>query len=160
MNKYKEFLENNCGVVLGIVVFLSLISIYFYNTRLQKIYDFEVIDGDTVKIYFEKWNGNLNTVQNVRFLDIDCYEIRRTDKARRQAQRTGITVEEVVKIGKESKQILADLLNRHKQELYFKGKYLPHYDGWNRLLGTLYIKDLNITDYMIADGKCLKGDTD
>lgn len=160
MNKYKEFLENNCGIVLGIVVFLSLISIYFYNTRLQKIYDFEIIDGDTIKIYFEKWNGNLNTVQNVRFLDIDCYEIRRTDKARRQAQKAGITVEEVVKIGKESKQILADLLNRHKQELYFKGKYLPHYDGWGRLLGTLYIKDLNITDYMIADGKCLKGDTD
>ena len=159
MNKYKEFLENNCGVVLGIVVFLSLISIYFYNTRLQKIYDFEVIDGDTVKIYFEKWNGNLNTVQNVRFLDIDCYEIRRTDKARQQAQKEGITVEEVVKIGKESKQILADLLNRHKQELYFKGKYLPHYDGWGRLLGTLYIRNLNITDYMIADGKCLKGNT-
>lgn len=158
MNKYKEFLENNCGVVLGIVVFLSLIPIYFYNTRLQKIYDFEVIDDDTVKIYFEKWNGNLNTVQNVRFLDIDCYEIRRTDKARRQAQKAGITVEEVVKIGKESKQILADLLNRHKQELYFKGKYLPHYDGWGRLLGTLYIKDLNITNYMIADGKCLKGE--
>lgn len=158
MNKYKEFLENNCGVVLGIVVFLSLIPICFYNTRLQKIYDFEVIDDDTVKIYFEKWNGNLNTVQNVRFLDIDCYEIRRTDKARRQAQKAGITVEEVVKIGKESKQILADLLNRHKQELYFKGKYLPHYDGWGRLLGTLYIKDLNITNYMIADGKCLKGE--
>ena len=111
MDKYKEFLEKNCGVVLGIVVFLSIISIYFYNTRLQKIYDFEVIDGDTVKIYFEKWNGNLNTVQNVRFLDIDCYEIRRTDKARQQAQKAGITVEEVVKIGKESKQILADLLN-------------------------------------------------
>ncbi len=158
MNKYKELLENNCGVVLGIVVFLCFISVYLYNTRRQKIYDFEVIDGDTVKIYFEKWNGNLNTVQNVRFLNVDCYKIRRTDKARKQAQRIGITVEEAVKIGKESKQILTDLLNRHKDKLYFKGEYLPHYDGWGRVLGTLYIKDLNITDYMIADGKCLKGD--
>lgn len=157
MNKYKEFLENNCGVVLGIVVFLCLILVYLYNTRLQKVYDFEVVDGDTVKMFFEKWNGNIDTVKMIRFTDIDCYEIKRTDKARRQAQKTGITVEEAVKIGKESKQILTDLLNRHKDEIYFKGEYLSHYDGWNRLLGTLYIKDLNVTDYMIADGKCLKG---
>lgn len=159
MNKYKEFLENNCGVVLGILVFLCLISVYVYNTRLQKVYNFKVADGDTVTLFFEKKIGNLNKVKRVRFTDIDCYEIKRTDKARRQAQKTGITVEEAVKIGKESKQILIDLLNRHKDEIYFKGKYLPHYDGWGRLLGTLYIKDLNVTDYMIADGKCLKGDT-
>lgn len=157
MNKYKEFLENNFGIVLGILVFLCLISVYLYNTRLQKVYDFEVADGDTVKVFFEKWNGNIDTVKMIRFTDIDCYEIKRTDKARRQAQKTGITVEEAVKIGKESKQILTDLLNRHKDEIYFKGEYLSHYDGWNRLLGTLYIKDLNVTDYMIADGKCLKG---
>ncbi len=157
MNKYKEFLENNCGVVLGVVVFLCFISVYLYNTRLQKVYDFDVADGDTVTVFLEKSVGNLNKVKKVRFTGIDCYEIRRTDKASKQAQRTGITVEEAVKIGKESKQILTDLLNRHKDELYFKGKSPPHHDGWGRVLGTLYIKDLNITDYMIADGKCLKG---
>jgi hypothetical protein len=87
---------------------------------------------------------------------MDCYELKRTKKARQQAKNAGITAEEVVKIGKESTQILTDLLNSHKDEIYFKGEYLPHYDFWRRILGTLYINDLSVTDYMIAEGKCLK----
>ena len=138
--------------VLGVIV----ACVYLYNTRLRKVYDFRVIDGDTAIIYFEEWSGHLDMVEDVRFLDIDCYETKRTDIARWQAARADMTVEEVVKIGKESKQILMDLLNRHKDEIYFTGTYLPQYDRWHRRWGTLYINDVNVTEYMIAKGKCVR----
>jgi endonuclease YncB( thermonuclease family) len=153
MNKYEKFLKDYPGVVFWAVVLLGLISVYLYNTRLQKVYNFRVIDGDTVTVFLEK--NSLNKVETVRFVDMDCYELKRTKKARQQAKNAGITAEEVVKIGKESTQILTDLLNSHKDEIYFKAEY-PHRYDWRRILGTLYINDLSVTDYMIAEGKCLK----
>lgn len=158
MNKYKEFLAKHPEIVIWSVLCLCMTSVFLYNTRMQKVYDCKVIDGDTVIVFLEKWQGNLNTVQTIRFTDIECNEIKRTAKARQQAKQQNLTAEKVVSIGKESKQILSDLLAKHKHEIYFKGQILPHYDVWGRLLGTLYIGDKSVTTYMINKGKCFASD--
>lgn len=158
MNKYKEFLAKHPEIVIWSVLCLCMTSVFLYNTRMQKVYDYKVIDGDTVIVFLEKWQGNLNTVQTIRFTDIECNEIKRTAKARQQAKQQNVTAEKVVSIGKESKQILSDLLAKHKHEIYFKGQILPHYDVWGRLLGTLYIGDKSVTTYMINKGKCFASD--
>lgn len=154
MNKYKEFLAKHPEAVIWSVLFLCMASVLLYNTRMQKVYDYKVIDGDTVTVFLEEWQGNLNMVQTIRFTDIECNEIKRTAKARQQAKQQNITVEEVVFRGKESKQTLSALLAKHKHEIYFKGQILPHYDVWGRLLGTLYIGDKSVTTYMTNKGKC------
>ncbi len=158
MNKYKEFLAKHSDAVIWSILFLCVTSVFLYNTRMQKVYDYRVIDGDTVTVFLEKWQGNLDTVQTIRFTDIECNEIKRTAKARQQAKQQNITAEEVVSIGKKSKQILSDLLAKHKNEIYFKGQILPHYDVWGRLLGTLYIGNKSVTTYMINQGKCSASD--
>ena len=67
-----------------------------------------VVDGDTVKIMYN------NQKISVRLVGIDCFETSRNVRGKWQSDFYNINLNQVVKRGKESKEILNNLLNGHR----------------------------------------------
>ena len=103
-----------------------------------------VVDGDTVKIMYN------NQKISVRLVGIDCFETSRNVRGKWQSDFYNINLNQVVKRGKESKEILNNFLNGHRYiQLDHQG-----YDKYNRILGIIYLYDTNINQYMLDKGKC------
>jgi endonuclease YncB( thermonuclease family) len=108
----------------------------------------EVTDGDTVKII-----KNGEDIK-VRLVDIDCYETSANPRGKWQAEYYNKSIDEVIKLGNQSKEILQDFVNQQangKVVLVDRGK-----DKYKRTLGILYIDGVNVNDYMLQYGKCEK----
>jgi endonuclease YncB( thermonuclease family) len=108
----------------------------------------EVTDGDTVKIIKN------DEIIKVRLADIDCFETSANPRGKWQAEHYNKTIDEVIKLGKQSKEILQDFVNQQadgKVVLVDRGK-----DKYKRTLGVLYIDGVNVNDYMLQYGKCEK----
>ena len=83
---------------------------------------------------------------------IDCYETSKRDRAYKQAYLNKITIEEVVQKGKESKTILANLLQNQSNVTV---KFTDTDNRYNRNVGIIYINDINVNEYMIKNGGCM-----
>ena len=70
-----------------------------------------VTDGDTIKV---RVAGKL---EPVRLVGIECAEIRRTAKARRQAEERGLTLEELLAKGRAATERLRKLVEGRRVEL-------------------------------------------
>lgn len=108
----------------------------------------EITDGDTVKI-----TKNGEEIK-VRLVDIDCFETSANPRGKWQAEHYNKSIDEVIKLGKQSKEILQDFVNQQadgKVVLVDRGK-----DKYKRTLGVLYIDGVNVNDYMLQYGKCEK----
>lgn len=108
----------------------------------------EVTDGDTVKIIK---NGE---ELKVRLIDIDCFETSANSRGKWQAEYYKKSIDEVVSLGKKSKEILQNFVDQQangKVVLVDKGK-----DKYNRTLGIVFIDGVNVNDYMLQYGKCEK----
>lgn len=108
----------------------------------------EVTDGDTVKII-----KNDEEIK-VRLVDIDCFETSANPRGKWQAEHYNKSIDEVIKLGNQSKEILQDFVNQQadgKVVLVDRGK-----DKYKRTLGVLYIDGVNVNDYMLQYGKCEK----
>lgn len=105
----------------------------------------KVCDGDTVQVEYN------NEIHSIRFLGVDCYETRKINRAYKQAYLNKITIEEVVRRGKYSKQFLNEYLQQSPVvKLEPGGK-----DIYNRDLGTLYSDNININKLMVDKGMCM-----
>lgn len=105
----------------------------------------KICDGDTVKVMYN------NETRSIRFLGVDCYETGKINRAYKQAYLNKITIEEVVRRGKYSKQFLSDYIGKSENIILVPGGK----DLYNRDLGTLYKDDVNINRLMIEKGMCL-----
>jgi micrococcal nuclease len=108
----------------------------------------EVTDGDTVKI-----TKNGEEIK-VRLVDIDCFETSANPRGKWQAEHYNKSINEVISLGNQSKEILQDFVNQQadgKVVLVDRGK-----DKYKRTLGVLYIDGVNVNDYMLQYGKCEK----
>lgn len=108
----------------------------------------EVTDGDTVKII-----KNDEEIK-VRLVDIDCFETSANPRGKWQAEHYNKSINEVINLGNQSKEILQDFVNQQadgKVVLVDRGK-----DKYKRTLGVLYIDGVNVNDYMLQYGKCEK----
>ena len=113
----------------------------------------EVLDGDTLKgvISGEKY-------ATIRLADIDCPEFSKKSngKLSKQAKEWNMEQDEVVKLGKKSKEKLASLLKLYEENISFvetPEKVCKTGNG-DRLVGILYAKDINVNEFMLKEAKC------
>lgn len=133
---------------LLVFLLMALVSPVLASDKV-KVDIVKVTDGDTVKALIE------GEKVNIRLLHIDCYETSDNPRAYWQAEYYKKSLGEVIKQGKQSKEILQQLINKNKDNVYLlaKGK-----DKYKRTLGELYIgnNEQSINDYMLEAGKCEK----
>jgi len=104
----------------------------------------EVIDGDTIKILYNCHE------ENVRLLDIDCFETKSNSRAEWQSTYYHLEQDEVLQKGKSSANILKNLLHSGAK-LNLKWERRDHY---GRILGVVYAGELNVNNYMLSSGGC------
>lgn len=133
-------------ITLGIIaLFLGLMT-GTANAEMQPITLLKVTDGDTIKALV---NGEK---ESIRLLDIDCYETSKNPRAIWQSEYYHLSVGQVMQKGEYSKQRLKDLLGKRKDlKLEWSRR-----DRYKRILGRVYLDDLNINDYMLTEGGCEK----
>lgn len=134
-------------ILICILLLTSANYVYCICTR-ENIEIIKVYDGDTVLV-----KNKYGVLERVRLKGIDCYETSKINRAYKQAYLSKITIEDVVKKGKESKIILKNYVKNNKNDYYLKRLEVDRYD---RTVGIIYCGEININSYMLEHGKCLK----
>ena len=136
----------------SMVVFASDKVLYNENTTI--LYDnikiLYWIDGDTCKILHPETNENIS----VRLAGIDTYEKKRNNRAYKQVKQTGLPLETIIKLGKESKAYVKHLL---PSDSYVKIEFVSRdgelkKDRYERLLGYMYYKDDLLNSKIVREG--------
>ncbi len=132
--------------IIVVLIILSITEFAAARACLEHITITKVTDGDTVK-------GIVNGQEmSIRLSGIDCYETSKRDRAYKQAYLNKMSIEDVVKKGKESKLILSNLL---KSSDNITIKFTDTDKRYNRNVGILYIGNMNVNEYMIKNGGCM-----
>lgn len=132
--------------IIAVLVFFSFIEFTAAKACLERITITKVTDGDTVR-------GIINGKEtSIRLTGIDCYETSKRDRAYKQAYLNKISIEDVVKRGKESKEILTKLLNSNDN---ITVRFTDIDKRYNRNVGIIYAGNINVNDYMIKHGGCM-----
>jgi len=135
------------------IIFISiLLSIFNINISSAEEYHIcqvtYIVDGDTLDVICD----NDHIVRRVRVLDLNTYEVRRTNRAKFQANDCEIELDTVINKGKEAKLFLQDLLLNKKIMLNITN--YNHHDQYMRLLGSIIFKQsngelINLNDYYL-----------
>jgi len=130
-----------------LVFFLLVVSSPVFAADMVKVDIVRVKDGDTVKALVE------GKEIDIKLLDVDCYETSKNRRAYWQTDYYNKSLEDVLKQGNESKEILQRLINENRGNIYLLAK---RKDRYRRTLGLLYVGNdkQNINDYMLTSGKC------
>ena len=128
------------------LILLSVTEIVTANACLENIKITKITDGDTVR-------GIVNGKEmSIRLSGIDCYETSKRDRAYKQAYLNKMSIEDVVKKGKESKEILTNLLKNNNN---ITVRFTDVDKRYNRNVGIIYAGNLNVNDYMVQNGGCM-----
>ena len=112
----------------------------------------KIQDGDTLSAIV----NNENT--KIRLLDVDCFETKNSTRARLQQQYYGLSRDEMLEKGRQSRKILKILLEDHR---YIRVKWKKR-DSFGRILGKVYLDDIKsvgvieVNRYMLESGGCNK----
>ena len=112
----------------------------------------KINEGDTLTALVN------NETTKIRLLDVDCYETKKNGRAKLQQQYYGLSVDEVIKNGKQSRKILKKLLKNHR---YIRVEWEKR-DSFGRILGKVYLDDIksvgviDVNQYMLKTGGCNK----
>ena len=90
-------------LVLFTILLVQSVSAHEFVATIIKIND-----GDTLSAFV----NNENT--KIRLLDVDCYETKKNKRAKFQQKYYGLSVDEVLEKGKQSREILKKLLKDHR----------------------------------------------
>lgn len=137
------------GLILSLMCVFSLPHCG-QATELIKADIVKINDGDTVRLIIRGQEITL------RLLDIDCFENKRNNRVKWQAETYGLAEVEVLHRGKQSAEILKTLLIANQANIYvsLKGR-----DYYRRRLGTLFVlkqgEMVNINRYMLQFGGCM-----
>ncbi len=132
--------------IITMLVLLSVTEIVTANACLENIKITKITDGDTVR-------GIVNGKEmSIRLSGIDCYETSKRDRAYKQAYLNKMSIEDVVKKGKESKEILTNLLKNNNN---ITVRFTDVDKRYNRNVGIIYAGNLNVNDYMVQNGGCM-----
>ncbi|MFN3598912.1 MAG: thermonuclease family protein [Aquificaceae bacterium] len=110
------------------------------NTVLCKV--FRVVDGDTFHCILS--NGE---EVKVRLIGVDTPESKANEKARRDAEKSGKSVEEIVKMGKLSAEFTKRLLP--KGEMVYLEFDVQRTDKYGRLLAYVWLSDGRMLNELI-----------
>jgi endonuclease YncB( thermonuclease family) len=142
-------------IVLLPLITLLLASVAVTNSYAEtkskkvQIVVTKVSDGDTINAVMD------NQKVRIRLANIDCPEIRTSDKSLKQAHKMGIEPEKVKVLGKEAQQTLKKLLNFNENQIYFEETPENVCRGEKRLVGILYADKTNVNEYMLENSKCV-----
>lgn len=132
--------------IITILIILSVAEIVTAKACLENIKITKVTDGDTVK-------GIINGKEmSIRLSGIDCYETSKRDRAYKQAYLNKMSIEDVVKRGKESKEILTNILKNNNN---ITVRFTDVDKRYNRNVGIIYAGDINVNEYMVQNGGCM-----
>ena len=106
----------------------------------------KIVDGDTVRVKIDE------NEFPVRLVGIDCFESSKSQRAYKQAYIEKLTIDEVVKRGKESQNFLQTLYDNSSKNAYLDFKGL---DRYNRALGIIYLDNQNLNDTLRQNGGCM-----
>ena len=128
------------------LIILSVTEIVTAKACLENIKITKVTDGDTVK-------GIINGKEmSIRLSGIDCYETSKRDRAYKQAYLNKMSIADVVKRGKESKEILTNILKNNNN---ITVRFTDVDKRYNRNVGIIYAGDINVNEYMVQNGGCM-----
>lgn len=132
--------------IITMLIILSVTEIVTAKACLENIKITKVTDGDTVK-------GIINGKEmSIRLSGIDCYETSKRDRAYKQAYLNKMSIEDVVKRGKESKEILTNILKNNNN---ITVRFTDIDKRYNRNVGIIYAGDINVNEYMVQNGGCM-----
>ena len=112
----------------------------------------KINDGDTLSAIIHDEDTK------IRLLDVDCYETKKNGRAKFQQQYYGLSYEELLEKGKQSRKILKKLLKDHR---YIRVEWEKR-DSFGRILGKVYLDDIksngtiDVNQYMLKTGGCNK----
>lgn len=134
-------------LVLFTILLVQSVSAHEFVATIIKIND-----GDTLTALV----NNENT--KIRLLDVDCYETGKNSNTKFQQKYYGLSVDEVLEKGKQSRKILKKLLKDHR---YIRVEWDKR-DSFGRILGKVYLDDIksvsviDVNQYMLKTGGCNK----
>ena len=134
-------------LVLFTILLVQSVSAHEFVATIIKIND-----GDTLSAFV----NNENT--KIRLLDVDCYETGKNSNTKFQQKYYGLSVDEVLEKGKQSRKILKKLLKDHR---YIRVEWEKR-DSFGRILGKVYLDDIksagviDVNQYMLKTGACNK----
>ena len=144
-----------CLLVFYKIIATTFISLFY----VQSVFAHEFVatitkisDGDT----FSALVNNEDT--KIRLLDVDCFETGKNSNTKFQQKYYGLSVDEVIKNGKQSRKKLKSLLKDHRYIRLIWEKR----DGFGRILGKVYLDDIksagviDVNQYMLDQGGCNK----
>ena len=112
----------------------------------------KINDGDTLTALVN------NETTKIRLLDVDCYETKKNARAKFQQKYYGLSYDEVLEKGKQSRKILKKILKDHR---YIRVEWEKR-DSFGRILGKVYLDDIksngtiDVNQYMLESGGCNK----
>ena len=134
-------------LILFTILLVQSVSAHEFVATIIKIND-----GDTLSALV----NNENT--KIRLLDVDCYETGKNSNTKFQQKYYGLSVDEVLEKGKQSRKILKKLLKDHR---YIRVEWDKR-DSFGRILGKVYLDDIksagviDVNQYMLDQGGCNK----
>ena len=126
--------------ILLIITFLLLTKV---GVAYQEIEVLKVYDGDSILAKIE------DNIFRIRLYEIDCFEGAKSDRARWQAKKYNLTLQEIINSGNLAGEILKEKLKNKKVYFEFKGV-----DKYSRALGNLYVDNVSIEDEMLKTPYC------
>jgi len=121
-------------------LFILFCTSSFANTKIEVI---KVYDGDSI---LAQINDN---IFRIRLTGIDCFEGTEGNRAKWQAIKNNLTIEQVVQGGNIAGDILASKLKNKNITFEFQG-----IDKYDRALGVLYDGKTNINKEMLKTPYC------
>ena len=112
----------------------------------------KINDGDTLTALVN------NETTKIRLLDVDCYETKKNNRMKFQQKYYGLSIDEVIRTGKQSRKKLKNLLKDHR---YIRVEWEKR-DSFGRILGKVYLDDIKsagvieVNQYMLETGGCNK----
>ena len=122
------------------VLLIFAITPTYANTKIKVL---KVYDGDTVLAQISD-----NTFR-IRLIGIDCFEATPSDRAKWQAKKYNMTLDDVVSYGKLAGNVLKGKLAKKTAYFEFRG-----IDKYNRALGVIYADNVNINDELLKTPYC------
>lgn len=135
------------GAFLFTILLMKSVSAHEFVATIVKIND-----GDTLTALVN------NETTKIRLLDVDCYETGKNSNTKFQQKYYGLSVDEVLEKGKQSRKILKKLLKDHR---YIRVEWEKR-DSFGRILGKVYLDDIksagviDVNKYMLDKGVCNK----
>ena len=142
---------------LSLFKFIATILFALFYVQIVNAHEFvatiiKINDGDTLTALVN------NETTKIRLLDVDCYETKKNTRAKFQQKYYGLSIDEVIRNGKQSRKKLKNLLKDHR---YIRVEWEKR-DSFGRILGKVYLDDIksagviDVNQYMLETGGCNK----